>query len=297
MPAGAYAPVQTSTPPPVAPMPIGGFNQTQPMGDPYKQDHVPVEPWRDSLRLQMFIWGGLILAAFATPLSTSNIAFNWDAILHGEGVQKLGPLVMAAVGLLSIIVGAIPMAPAARGTIALLLGLSGMFVPVFAAEIPSWEYFPPVVGIFLVTTGLLVRHEYRASIAPRILTTIGVLAVLFLDVVPIHGGSPKIIHLFDGFGDGGTAGLVLQILSILSVLLVVLALLVWLPSSSSGMGKPLAWIIFLWPLVMYAAHLFLAGNPSDVTETPAQAVQWIFGSGYLVLISYGAASVLGKSLE
>ncbi|CAN5732823.1 hypothetical protein BH11MYX2_BH11MYX2_13680 [soil metagenome] len=308
MPAGVYAPVQVATPPPVAPMPIGGFNQTQPQGDPYARDNAPVEPWKNSLRTQMFIWGGLILVAFALPTSTDGLSFRWDAILHGEGVQKLGPLVIAAVGLLSILVGAIPMAPAARGTIALLLGLAGVFVPVFAGNIPGWEFFLPIVGVILVTTGLLARSEYRASAAPRIVTTLGVLAALFLFVVPLHGGSPPIVHLFDGFGQGGAAGIIMQSLVILWVLFFVLALLVWLPASSSGMGKPLAWAIILWPFVITAAALFLIGNPSDITSSPAAGAQWVIGAdggkgtyfigaGYLVLISYGAASVLGKSLE
>jgi hypothetical protein len=307
MPAGAYAPVQTSTPPPVAPMPIGGLQQTQPQGNPYAHDNTPVEPWKDSLRTVMFIWGALILVAFALPLSTEHLMFRWDAILHGEGIAKLGPLVIAAVGLLSILVGAIPMAPAARGTIALLLGLAGVFVPIFAGTIPDWEAFLPIVGVILVTTGLVVRSEYRASIAPRIITTIGVIASLFLSIVPLHGGSPPIVHLFDGFGDGGAAGLIMQILGILWVLVFVLALLVWLPSSSNGLGAPLAWVILLFPFVITVAGLFLMGNPSDITGSPAIGAQWILGfggkgasflgSGYLALISYGAASVLGKSLE
>jgi hypothetical protein len=298
MPAGAYAPVVTTTPPPVAPMPIGGFNQTQPQGDPYARDNNPIEPWKSSLRTQMFIWGALVLVAFATPLKIDPLIFNWDAILHGEGLQKLNPLIMAAVGLLSILVAAIPMVPSARGTIAMLLGLAGVFVPLFAPGVPNWEVFPPLVGLLLLTTGLLARHEYRASSAPRILVTIGALAVLFLQVVPLHGGTPPIVHMFDGIGSGGAAGIVLQSLQIVATVLVVLALvLAWIPAPSSGLGKPLAWIFFLYPLITHAANLFLAGNPSDVTDTPARAVMWIFVTAYQVLISYGAASVLGKSLE
>src|SRR5262249_12414173 len=76
----------------------------------------PIEPWKDSLRLMMFLWGVALLAAFATPLATKpELAFNWTLVLHGEGTAKLPPLMLAAVGLLSVIVAGIPMQPAARG--------------------------------------------------------------------------------------------------------------------------------------------------------------------------------------
>ena len=45
----------------------------------------------------MFVWGAVTLAAFATPVLTDPaLAFQWDAILHGEGKMKLPPLIMAS---------------------------------------------------------------------------------------------------------------------------------------------------------------------------------------------------------
>jgi len=100
----------------------------------------PIEPWKDSLRLMMFLWGAALLAVFATPLDTSGgMLFNWNLILDGDGTAKLPPLMLAAVGLLSMSVAAIPMQPAARGLIATLLGLAGLVVPIALIGVPPFR--------------------------------------------------------------------------------------------------------------------------------------------------------------
>ena len=98
----------------------------------------------------MFIWGALLLAAFATPLSLDPLVFHWDAILDGEGNAKLPPLVIAAVGLLAIVIAAIPLAAAARGLIAMVLGLAGIFVPLVLALADAEIGLPLIVNLVAI---------------------------------------------------------------------------------------------------------------------------------------------------
>lgn len=278
----------------------------------------PIEPWKDALPMMMFIWGGLLIAAFVTPISTDPMAFNWDAIIHGEGAQKLGPLILAATGLLTVAMAAIPLATGVRGTMALLLGLTGVFVPMFiGGAVPPWQAIVSTLGMVMLPMSLLARHEYRDASLPRILVTIGALCALVPYVVPVNG-TVVLVELFKGVIDAPGALKILLILVLGQVMLVVLSLLAWLPSPASGGAKPIAWLLILYPLFMHAALLFLVGDPANITNTPyAGAMSWLvggagggggemaglFGGGagigvaYLAITGYGGATVLGKQLE
>lgn len=273
----------------------------------------PIEPWKDSLPLMMFIWGGLLIAAFVTPLSTDPMAFNWDAIIHAEGTGKLPPLVLAAVGLLTVVMAAIPLASGARGMMALLLGLAGVFVPVLIAGMPPWQMLVSTIGLVMLPMGLLARNEYRDAALPRILITVGAIAHLLPYLLPVNGSLP-LVELFKLVIDAPGAAKIILILMLAQITLVVLSLLCWLPAPASGGAKMIAWLLILFPLVMHAAMLFLVGDPSNVTSTPyAGAMAWVAGGGggeaamafgsvsigvaYLAITGYGGASVIGKQLE
>lgn len=278
----------------------------------------PIEPWKDALPMMMFIWGGLLIAAFVTPLSTDPMVFNWDAIIHGEGAQKLGPLILAATGLLTVAMAAIPLATGVRGMMALLLGLTGVFVPMFiGGAVPPWQGIVSTLGMVMLPMSLLARHEYRDASLPRILVTIGALCALVPFVVPVNG-SVVLVELFKAVIDAPGALKIILILMLGQVTLVVLSLLAWLPAPASGGAKAIAWLLILYPLFMHAAVLFLVGDPANVTNTPyAGAMSWLvggagggggemagmFGGGigigvaYLAITGYGGATVLGKQLE
>jgi hypothetical protein len=306
---------QPMTPAPIAPIPSAS--------PPYLASQTaaragrPIEPWKDTIRTMLFVWGGLLLLAFVAPLSTDPMIFNWDIIINGEGTQKLPPLIMAAVGLLSIVMAAIPLASSARGAIALLLGLTGIFVPMLINGMPPWQMLVASVGLVLLPMGLLARHEYRDAAMPRILITVGALCYLALWLVPA-GDTIPLVALFTGLVDAPGAFKVVMILMALQVVLVVLSLLCWLPSPASGGAKPIAWMLILYPLVMFAAMLFLVGDPSIISKSPATALAWVGGGGmgageeggggglfmgislgvaYLALTGFGGATVIGKSLE
>ena len=280
----------------------------------------PIEPWKDALPMMMFIWGGLLIAAFATPRSTDPMTFNWDAIIHGEGTQKLGPLILAAVGLLTVAMAAIPLAAGARGMMALLLGLTGIFVPMFiGGAVPPWQSIIATVGLVMLPMSLLARHEYRDASLPRILVTVGALCTLVPYVVPVNG-AVMLVELFKAVIEAPGALKIILILMLGQITLVVLSLLAWLPAPASGGAKPIAWLLILYPLFMHAALLFLVGDPSNITHTPyAGAMAWVAGGGgggagggegmaamfggigigvaYLAITAYGGATVLGKQLE
>ena len=313
----APAPVVPARPVPAAPIP---------QSPPYLASQTaartgrPIEPWKDSLRLIMFIWGALLLGAFATPVSIDPLTFNWDAVIHAGGAKDaLPPLIMAAVGLLSIVVAAIPLSPAPRGAIAALLALAGVIVPTVINDLPPWTTLVATVGMLVLIPSLLTRHEYRDSTVPRILVTLGSLAALVPWVVPQHDRIP-LVELFKGAIDSPGKEKIILILVLVQIVILVLALLAWLPAPSSGIAKALAWILIMWPLVMHAAFLFLLGDPAMVEKTPfAGAASWISGNGglfggegggmmamltgggigvaYLALIGYGGATVIGKNLE
>ena len=270
----------------------------------------PIEPWKDSLRLMMFIWGALLVAAFVTPLTTDPMSFHWDAIIHGEGTAKLPPLILAAVGLLTLVMAAIPLASGARGTMALVLGLAGVFVPTLIAGMPPWQFLVMTVGMVMLPMGLLARHEYREASLPRILITVGAIASLLPWLLPV-GGSLPLVELFKLAIDAPGAAKILVILGLGQITLIVLSLLCWLPSPASGGAKVIAWALILFPLAMHVAALFLIGDPSDITKTPyAGIMSWvadgaaakvfpgaILGVAYLALTGYGGATVIGKQLE
>jgi hypothetical protein len=264
----------------------------------------PIEPWRDSLRLMMFLWGVALLAAFAIPLHTSPLQFNWTVILDGAGTARLPPLLLAAIGFLSVVLAAIPMPPVARGGIAALLGLAGIAVPIALTGLPAWQLLLPMIGTLLLVPSLLVRNEYRDALVPRIAVTLGAIAILLPQLLPQNGAIPLVSTFKDLIDQPGTAKIP-QALSVALIFIVVMSLLAWLPAPATGAAKLWAWLLILWAFITHVTLVVVGGNLGDVVaSTPnATVIAWVAGGGamlgsaYLVLVGYGLASVVGKQLE
>lgn len=256
----------------------------------------PVEPWRSALRSVLIAWGLLLLAAFATPVTMSPLTFNWDAIIHRTGLAEVPLILIAALGLLGVVVGAIPMPPFARGMFAALLGLGGIVTPiVLAGALPPWMQVASVAGLVVAVASLLVRNEYTESILARIVVTLAIIAMLLPLLMPQDSGIPlvalvkSVIH-----GKVTTA----QITLIISVVLAALCLLVWLPGPATGGAAMFAWLFLLLPLVSHVLAVVLEGDVSHITTAPhATAAAWVPASGYLAFAGYGLATVFGKALE
>jgi hypothetical protein len=261
----------------------------------------------------MFVWGGGLLAACATPLRTSpDLLFNWDLVLDSAGTARLPLLTVAAVGLLSVSVAAIPMPPAARGSIATLFGLAGILVPIALGDMPPWLLLVSMLGMLLLVPSLLVRNEYRDAVVPRILVTLGAAGVLLPYLLPQDGAIPLVSVLMTLIDTPGS-GKVVPALTLGLITIAVMSLLAWLPAPVTGAAAIWAWLLILWPLIVHVAQLLLGGNVVGVISSTPNAVimPWIAGGGtggematsialgsaYLVLVGYGLASVLGKQLE
>lgn len=259
----------------------------------------PIEPWRDSLKIWMFIWGALTLAAFATPVASDPLSFQWDAILHGAGTAKLPPLIMAAVGLLSVLIASIPMAVAARGVLAAVLGLAGIFVPLVLVGMPPWQALLGVVAMLTLVPGLLARNEYVESTFARVLVTIGVLCILVPLLIPAHGDIP-LVALFKALIDAPGEAKIVPALELGLLVIAVMSLLAWMPGPATGGAKVFAWLVILWPtLVTQIATLVVAGHIGDAVKANpyAATMEWAPAAAYFVLIGYGLATVIGKQLE
>lgn len=289
---GIHSPqVSTPAPLPAVPSPYLGA-QTG-----VSQAGRPIEPWRESLRLWMFVWGAIALAAFATPTSTDPMAFQWDAILHGAGSAKVPGLVWAGVGLLAIVFGAIPMTSLPRGALAAVLGLAGIFVPTLVSgHLGQWQELIIIVGSLALVPGLLIRHEYTESLLARVLVTIGAVCWLLPYLVPIGGQIPLVMFiklLIDGANH-----MEIVIPALAQIVLAVLCLLVWMPGPATAGAKVLAWAVLLFPIVQFALLLINAGHLGDVaSKAPGKLLAWAPSVAYNVLVGYGVATVVGKQLE
>lgn len=258
----------------------------------------PIEPWKDTLKLMMLIFGALALVSFATPVRVDPMAFNWDAIIHAPGKMKIGPLIWATVGLLSIAMALIPMASAPRGAIALVLGLAGVVTPLaLLGGAPPWQALLSLAGLMLLIPGLLVRDEYTESLLARVLVTIGVICVLLPLLIPTNG-EIRLVGMFKGLLDAPGEAKVGYILELATVVVVVMSLLVWMPGPATAGAKIFAWVLLGLLVADSLVPLVVSGEIGDIlSKAPGAAVQWVPMMVYMVLIGYGGATVIGKQLE
>lgn len=308
--ANAYAATQAVGPSPSAGMGIHSPQQITPQPlptapPPYLASQTatragrPIEPWKDALKIQMFIWGALTLIAFVTPLATSPMAFNWDAIIHAPGTAKVGPLLLGAIGLLAIALALIPMSPAPRGVLAAVLGLAGIFVPNFLHGMPPWQWLLDVAAMLALVSGLLVRNEYVESMLGRILVTLGVVCVLLPLVLPEHGEVP-LVAMFKELMNAPGKAKIAPALELGLVVIAIMSLLAWMPGPATGGAKVFAWLLILWPtLITQLVMLLVQGHIGDVVkDSPFRAtMEWAPTAAYFVLVGYGLATVFGKQLE
>jgi hypothetical protein len=259
----------------------------------------PIEPWKDALRIVMFVWGALTLCAFVTPMSLDPIGFNWDAIIHANGTDKLPPLIIAAVGVLAVVIAGIPMAALPRGILAAVLGLAGIFVPKLIHGAPPWQELLGLIAILALVPGLLLRNEYTESLLARILVTVGVICLLVPLLLPDHGEVP-LVAMFKGLLDAPGKMKIGPALELGLIVIAVMSLLAWMPGPATGGAKVFAWLLILWPtLISQIALLLVQGHLGDVVkESPFRAtMSWAPAAAYMALVGYGLATTFGKQLE
>jgi hypothetical protein len=296
-------PSSPSQPPPIFGMPANGYPANP--APAYAQRasmrmQAAVEPWRDTLKLVMIVWGLLVIAVLATPLTLDPLTFTWDALLHGQGTARIPFLVHAALGVLGVVCALLPMPAIARGTLALVLGLAAIFVPIgLSGSLPEWHFLVVMVSMLLIVPGLLLRAAYTDSIVPRILVTACVIAFVVPWVIPDASGIP-LVNEIKALIDAPNKD---TILVIARIVLVVLCLLVWMPGPTSAGGTVFAWLLMLAiglgiSLVDTGIALGLSADPvAALTKTPAAQIIWIIPTACLAFVGYGLATVVGKQLE
>jgi hypothetical protein len=300
-------PNSPSGPPPIFGMPANGYAPAP--APAYAQRAsmrmaAAVEPWRDSLKLVMIVWGLLVIAVLATPVTLDpQLSFTWDLLIHGEGTARIPFLLHAALGVLGVVVALLPMPAIARGTLALVLGLAAIFVPIgLSGSLPDWHILVVLVGMLLIVPGLLLRAAYTDSIVPRILVTLCVIAFVVPWVIPDANGIPLVNEL-KALMDAPGKDKISHVLAIARVVLVVLSLLVWMPGPTSAGGTMFAWLMILAigigvSFVDTAIALALASDPvAALTKMPSAQLVWIIPTACLAFVGYGLATVVGKQLE
>jgi hypothetical protein len=296
--------------PPAQPMRPAGEKPRYLASQSAARDMAPTEPWAGSLRLMMILFGLAYILTFIAPDHIGdNMTFGWS-ILTAEGVPlsaKLGPLTMAAGGVLALLFGLLPVPTSARGIVAVIAGLAPIIVSIavgggmkFGGPMGGWQGYVLLGGLIVAPAGLLIRSQYRSAGLGRIMSIVGAGLILALFLVPDHGSIP-VVEMAKSLGGGhgldfGTIWMLVLALS--AALGLILCLM---PSSMSAGTGLIAKIIMCW---MFGLLLFglikgiVDGAPvGALFKQPQLLLRMIDALAVFMLSGYGLATVFGKSLE
>jgi hypothetical protein len=289
------------------PPPLGGYHHrpetelVAPLRAPFPgpAPRAPVahgEPWGESLKTLMLVFGVLLIACFVAPwaVQPGETIFSWSLFAAEVPVSyKMVPILFLATGILSVLLGALPLSMMTRGFAAAGIGLAPI---VFQSVAPSfqWRELLGLVGAATLVAGLLVRSHYTGELIGRLLATVGAVCVFLQVLIPV-GGQVPLVALFQGIGQGQVAAM----LPLVPVIVAILALLVWLPPPSHAGAHILAWILIVWPLVNALIVWLTGDNPgealkaqlAEILYTPMAQVAWT------ALTGFGVATVIGRQLE
>ena len=284
---------------PVQPLPAPPYLAS---GTPARMG-APAEPWIDTLKTVMLVYGITLIACFMLPRSLSpEMVFSWTVIKNADSTGKLIPLLIGGTGLLAVILSLLPLTVSARGVAAAFLGIVPFGIQTFLVpEDIGWQGMVVFLGFLCLIPGLLLRSEYHGALVGRIMVTIGVLCVLLPLLVP-QGGQILLVTTFKTIGTAAGKAKLLPILDVVWIVLTVLALLAWLPPPGSAGTKILAWIFIVKPLFDVLARTLLS---MELGQLPALFKSDLFTLLFMpvaliawnALEGYGVASVAGKSLE
>lgn len=263
----------------------------------------PAEPWAETLKTIMLVFGVVLVACFVSPWSFGDkLAFSWDTIKSSQdSTQKLIPLLIGGTGLLAVVLSLLPLTVSVRGVAAAFLGVVPIGLQAFLLGELSWQGAVGFVGFVTLIPGLLLRSEYHGALAARIMVTIGVLCVLAPLLVP-SGDTIPLVGLLKSIGSAPGKAKLIPIIEVVWVLLTLLALLAWLPPPGTAGAKVLAWVFIARPFFDPLVDTLLT---ADLAQLGPALKAGFFGMLLLPLVlmawtalnGYGFASVVGKSLE
>lgn len=262
------------------------------------------EPWAESIKTLLLVYGVLLVACFVAPWAVGGgqTTFSWTLIGAPGAAAKLPPLLIVSTGVIAVVLGVVPLATAARGIACLVMGLAAVVV---LSTVPSfdWRGLLGLIGASSLIGGLLLRSQYTMATLGRLLTTIGVVLLLALYLIP-EGGQVPLVSMFKQLGAAPGKAKVAVIVGglsggLLPLLFLLVCLLVWLPGPGSAGAGILAWIAILYPVASALILLLVGGDIGATLKSSLSAVVYIplATSAWLAFAGYGLASFSGKSLE
>jgi hypothetical protein len=271
----------------------------------------PVEPWSGTLRGLCVVLGVMVLGTFFAPWSVpegGSPVFSWTVMGLAEGFGRVWPAVIAAAGFLAVLSGILPLPTSARGVIAALAGAGPLIVAVFSPgqawggliDASGWRGIALMAGLLLTPVGLLLRSRYTASLLARLLASLGAAAILATVLVPGAGSVPLVGHIRAMGELGEPLAIAGEGWWIVVALLAALAFLVWMPRSTHAGERIYAWLLMLWLPALYGflgLGPVVAGGAELLARTPYFAYLLVDLAVFVVLASYGLATVIGKGLE
>jgi hypothetical protein len=279
--------------------PIGGPRPPYLASESGHRASNPIEPWAETLKTLMLVFGVLLVACFVAPwrVEPGHTIFSWT-ILGTSGLpasMKVLPILFAVTGVLAVVLGALPLATQVRAFAAAGIGLAPT---IYGAVDPpfQWQELVGVIGMVTLVSGLLIRSQYTGAILGRILATIGAVCVLLTLLIPEGGGDPPLIGAFKALGTNHT---IPALILIVPAVLALVSMLVWLPGPGHAGTHIIAWVWIVWPLVASILTLIngenigaqLKGSLDGFLYTPMALMSWA------ALVGYGVASAAGKQLE
>ncbi len=258
--------------------------------------HAPIEPWREALKLLMPIAGIILLAGFAAPWGVidSITTFGWTGLSALAPSEAIVRLLLPGTGILALLFGLLPMTTTNRGIAAIAIGTVPLAMTALLGKSDGMT-IGVTIGAALCIVGLLIRSQYKAALLGRLLATLGVLCIGVTLVVPIEGAMP----ISTAFTSIQTGAIYRAASTLGPLILAGLALLAWLPASSGGGARFVAWLWIGWSAIaaglglIASSDVFLAFVTNIHTHlwAPLATVAW------LTLVGFGVATVAGKLLE
>jgi hypothetical protein len=269
--------------------------------------HAPVEPWDSTLRMVMIIYGVALIAAFAAPwgVGGGKTLFAFTGLGDMPAVVKVSLILIPGTGILAVLFGALPLPAIGRGIAAALLGaipvLYGLIAPAIAGGKLDAMSLIEVMGTLVLVGGLIVRSQYKGSMAARIMATVGALAVLAVFVIPQakYGDKMGIQVMFDMLSDAPGKAKVRPIMDLLPFALALFSLLVWIPGPSGAGSIIIAWLWIVLPLLTAVVGLLVGGEIGATLKAGLGHIIWVptAAMAWIALLGYGSATVVGKQLE
>jgi hypothetical protein len=204
-----------------------------------------------ALRIGMLLGGLVLIALFSVPWGhkDSSLLFSWDLMGSLSGMDFILRIYLAAVGVVMLVAGALPLPTSVRGSIGVLLTGFPLATFMVAYANPSWIALTTCSVI--LAAALLHKANAPGSILAGIVACICFVGVLVAMVIPMDQGKPMLIQFFSGWS-GEPLVVAAHVLDILLILLILSSI----PVVFARLATPAR--IIAVALVLYApADLFL----------------------------------------